>query len=72
LGDIFEIGPHRLICGDSTQADTFNRLFGQQMADLVITDPPYNVSYEGKTKKKPSKNLQNAYHYLGKAIEEHQ
>jgi len=52
LGDLFEIGEHRLLCGDSTQTDTFERLCGQQMADLVITDPPYNVSYEGKTKDK--------------------
>jgi len=50
LGDLFEIGEHRLLCGDSTQTDTFIRLFGQQMADLVITDPPYNVDYVGKTK----------------------
>ena len=47
LGDLFEIGEHRLLCGDSTQTDTFSRLFGQQMADLVITDPPYNVNYKG-------------------------
>jgi site-specific DNA-methyltransferase (adenine-specific) len=52
LGDLFEIGPHRLLCGDSTQTDTFKRLFREQMADLVVTDPPYNVAYEGKTKKK--------------------
>lgn len=52
LGDLFEIGPHRLLCGDSTQTDTFSRLFGEQLADLVVTDPPYNVAYEGKTKKK--------------------
>lgn len=52
LGDLFEIGPHRLLCGDSTQTDTFKALFGEQMADMVITDPPYNVGYEGKTKKK--------------------
>ena len=52
LGDLFEIGEHRLLCGDSTQIDTFKALFGEQLADLVITDPPYNVSYEGKTKKK--------------------
>ena len=52
LGDLFEIGEHRLLCGDSTQTDTFNRLFGDQLADMVVTDPPYNVAYEGKTKKK--------------------
>lgn len=50
-GDIFEIGQHRLLCGSSTQSDTWKRLMGQELADLVITDPPYNVDYTGKTKK---------------------
>lgn len=52
LGDLIEIGPHKLICADSTQTDTFKRLLGQELADLVLTDPPYNVAYEGKTKQK--------------------
>lgn len=52
IGDLFEIGEHRLICGDSTQTDTFKKLFEDNFADMVITDPPYNVAYEGKTKDK--------------------
>ena len=50
LGDLFEIGPHRLLCGDSTQTDTFQKLFKGELCDMVITDPPYNVDYTGKTK----------------------
>ena len=50
LGDLFEIGRHRLLCGDSTQTDTFKALFGDKLADMVVTDPPYNVAYEGGTK----------------------
>lgn len=49
-GDIFDIGQHRLLCGSSTQTDTWKRLMGDELADLVITDPPYNLDYIGKTK----------------------
>lgn len=48
-GDLFEIGPHRLLCGDSTQVESYASLFDNQLADLVVTDPPYNVNYEGGT-----------------------
>jgi DNA modification methylase len=52
LGDLYEIGPHRLLCGDSTSLDAVNDLMADQLADMVFTDPPYNVAYVGKTSKK--------------------
>lgn len=48
-GDIWHLGPHRLICGDATSATTLNRLTGGQKVDAWITDPPYNVDYTGGT-----------------------
>ena len=69
IGDLFEIGQHRLLCGDSTQTDTWKRLMGDDLADLVITDPPYNVAYTGKTKdaltiKNDSMSDGNFYQFL--------
>lgn len=50
LGDIYQLGNHRLICGDSTSSETIALLMDGARADLLVTDPPYNVAYEGKTK----------------------
>lgn len=49
-GDIYKLGKHRLMCGDSTSIDHLERLCGGQSVDMWLTDPPYNVAYEGKTK----------------------
>jgi DNA modification methylase len=46
-GDIWQLGRHRLICGDSTNAATMAKLMDGKQAQLIITDPPYNVNYEG-------------------------
>ena len=48
-GDLFEIGQHKLLCGSSTETDTWKKLFEKQLCDMVMTDPPYNVNYEGGT-----------------------
>ena len=50
LRDIWVLGKHRLMCGDSTIIDDVNNLMYGAQADMLITDPPYNVAYKGKTK----------------------
>lgn len=52
LGDVFTLGDHRLICGDASKPETMAALMQGELADLYLTDPPYNVAYEGKTQDK--------------------
>lgn len=52
LGDIWMISRHKLMCGDATSEDVLKRLMGGDKADMYLTDPPYNVAYEGKTEDK--------------------
>ena len=49
LGDVWELGKHRLMCGDSTKESDVNKLMNGQKADMVFTDPPYNVGYNYNT-----------------------
>ena len=55
LGDIYELGNHRLMCGDSTSIDAVDKLMDGQKADLLHTDPPYNVDYSNASRPNPSK-----------------
>ena len=51
-GDIWQLGDHRLMCGDSTVITDVEKLMNGEKADCFLTDPPYNVAYEGKSKKR--------------------
>jgi DNA modification methylase len=52
LGDVWQLGNHRLMCGDSTKESDVNKLMNGEKADMVFTDPPYNVDYDGGSKKR--------------------
>ena len=62
-GDVWALGRHRLVCGDSTDPATFDTLMDGKKANLVITDPPYNVNYEGSAGKIKNDNMANDAFY---------
>jgi DNA modification methylase len=55
IGDLFEIGLHKLLCGDSTDSDAVAKLMDGKIADMVFTDPPYGVSYQSNMRTKSDK-----------------
>jgi len=65
-GDLWLLGQHRVVCGDSTRAETFSLLMDGKPANLVVTDPPYNVNYEGTAGKIKNDNMadQKFYQFL--------
>ena len=62
-GDVWLLGNHRLICGDSTKAETYEILMDGKKANLIVTDPPYNVNYEGSAGKIKNDNMDNTSFY---------
>ena len=62
-GDLWLLGNHRLICGDSTREETYTLLMDGKKANLVVTDPPYNVNYEGSAGKIKNDNMENGKFY---------
>ena len=63
LGDVWQLGRHRLVCGDSTLDETYDMLLGDEKVNLVITDPPYNVNYEGSAGKIKNDNMEDDKFY---------
>lgn len=62
-GDIWQLGKHRVICGDSTKAGTYDQLLGDKKANLVVTDPPYNVDVEETAGKILNDNMPDSDFY---------
>lgn len=62
-GDLWLLGNHRLLCGDSTKEETYTFLMDGKKANLVVTDPPYNVNYEGSAGKIKNDNMENGRFY---------
>jgi len=64
IGDIYELGPHRLMCGDSTDAKQVETLLNGNTVDMLFTDPPYNVDYEGTAGKIKNDKMEDNTFYL--------
>lgn len=62
-GDLWLLGNHRLLCGDSTKEESYTLLMNGKKANLVVTDPPYNVNYHGTAGKIKNDNLENDKFY---------
>lgn len=62
-GDLWQLGEHRLLCGDSTKEESYNLLMAGKQANLVITDPPYNVNYQGSAGKIKNDNMKDDAFY---------
>lgn len=62
-GDLWQLGEHRLLCGDSTKAESYELLMAGKQANLVITDPPYNVNYQGTAGKIKNDNMKDDAFY---------
>ena len=62
-GDLWLLGNHRLICGDSTKEEIYTLLMDGKKANLVVTNPPYNVNYEGSAGKIKNDNMENGRFY---------
>lgn len=59
LGDIWQLGEHRLMCGDSTKVDDVEKLMNGEKADMVFTDPPYGCNYQGGLNEKKKQQIKN-------------
>lgn len=63
IGDVWMLGKHRVICGDATKLETYKTLLEDTKVNLVVTDPPYNVNYEGSAGKIKNDNMEDDKFY---------